>query len=428
VTEPPAVAVIVDGYHAGSQFVSELRRRGIASIHVKTCVEPGGMFPPVPGDMYLAEIEHDGDVERTLNRLRPFAPGCVIPGTETGVELADRIGSALGLPGNGLDRSEARRNKFHMAAAVADRGLRVAHQVKCDDPESAVAWAREQSLQRTVVKPLHGAGTDSVFICSTESELRRRASAVLGTRHHLGLTNDAILVQEFVEGDEYVVNTVSCEGTHHISGVWLYHKLQLPGVTAIYDWDELLEPSDPIVGRVAAYALGVLDALEIRNGPAHTEIMVDANGPVLIECGARLDGLDYPPLTRRCMGVGQLEVACDAYTDRSAFLAGAPLYARKEHASNVLLITRSESAARSTTRLDQIRRLPSFVDLLLRVADGDPLPVTIDYQTAPAVVFLAHPDDTVIREDYRRIRELEGAGIFEPLEDRAGFTTDLRPE
>ncbi len=384
------------------------------------------MFPPVPDHMYRAVVENDGDLARTLDRLRRFAPVCIIPGTESGVELADRIASALALPGNGLGKSEARRDKFQMAEAVTDRGLRVPRQFKCSDADSAVAWARAQRLQRTVVKPLHGAGTDSVFICSTESELRRRASAVLGSRHHLGLTNDDILVQEFVDGDEYVVNTVSCEGTHRVSGAWLYHKLRLPGVTAIYDWDELLDPADPIVDGLVAYTLAVLDALEIRNGPAHTEIMVDADGPVLIECGARLDGLDYPPLTRRCMGVGQLEVACDAYTDRSAFLAGAPLYARKEHASNVLLITRSESAVRSTARLDQIRRLPSFVDLLLRVQDGDLLPVTVDYQTAPGVIFLAHPDDTAIREDYRRIRALEAAGIFEPPEDRVGVSSEVR--
>jgi biotin carboxylase len=318
------------------------------------------------------------------------------------------------LPGNGIEKSAARRDKFKMANAASEHGLRVPRQVKCPDTESAVAWFRERALEQIVVKPLHGAGTDSVFICSTESELRRRVSQVLGSRHHLGLLNSEVLVQEFVDGEEYVVNTVSCDGSHRISGIWLYHKLRLPGLTAIYDWDELLDPTDPIVNRLVEYTVGLLNALDIRHGPAHTEIMVDADGPVLIECGARLDGLDYLPLTRRCMDVGQLEVACDAYTDRSAFLPRAPIYTRLERASNVVLITRRSGLVRSTARLDEIRALRSFVGLLLRVRPGDPLPVTVDYQTAPGVVFLADPDESVIREDYRRIRGLESAGLFEP--------------
>lgn len=415
--EPARVAVLIEAYHAATQFVPELARQGVDCVHVRTPYVPSSsMFASIPRDAFLAEIVHHGDLEQTLMHLRQFHPSCVIPGFEGGIELADQLAEALGLPGNGVDKSEARRDKFKMANAVSDSGLRVARQFKCTDPESAAVWARKEGLGCTVVKPIHGAGTDSVFICSTEADIRSRASAVLGSRHHLGLLNDDILIQEFIDGEEYIVNTVSCNGVHRVTGVWLYHKLQLPGVTAIYDWDELLDPADPIVDRLVDYTLGVLDALGIGYGPAHTEIMVDGAGPVLIECGARLDGLDYQPLTRRCMGVGQLEAACDAYLEHAAFLAKSErIYTRIEHATNVLLISGSDTIVTSFSKLDEIRQLPSFVDMMLRVRPGDSLPATVDYQTAPGVVFLAHSDPDVIREDYRSIRKLEEGGLFNAL-------------
>ncbi|MGB5831067.1 MAG: ATP-grasp domain-containing protein [Thiohalocapsa sp.] len=412
-TRSNRVAVLVGAHHAATQFVPELRARDVECVHVRVPHPPASsMFPSVPREDFLAEVTHHGDLNETVACLGRYRPAWVIPGYEGSVELADQLADALGSPGNGIERSTARRDKFNMALAVSGRGLRVIRQFKCADPERAVAWAREENLTRTVVKPVHGSGTDSVFLCSTEASIRRRAAAVLGSRHHVGLLNEEILIQEFIDGSEYIVNTVSRNGLHRVTGVWLYHKFELPGVTAIYDWDELLDPADPVVERLSEYARGVLDALEIRHGPAHTEIMVDAAGPVLIECGARLDGLDYRPLTCRCMGVGQVEIACDAYLAPDAFLVGARSYSRLEHATNVVLITPAATTATSFDRLAQIRTLPSFVDLLLRVRPGDHLPATTDYQTAPGVVFLAHPDDDVIRKDYRRIREIQAGGLF----------------
>jgi biotin carboxylase len=413
VKSPLRVVVLVDACHAATQLVQEMNRRGFACVSVKRPgPPPSSMFPEVPADSFLAKIAHCGDTGATAARLRRFQPACVIAGSEEAVELADQLAAALGLPGNGVEKSAVRRDKYAMANAVWISGLRVARQSKHADVDSAAAWLRESGLPRVVVKPLHAAGTESVFVCSSEAELRRHAAAMLGGRHHLGLVNDEILVQEFVEGNEYIVNTVSCDGVHRLAGVWLYHKRPLQGRAAIYDWDELVDPADPLVAGLADYAFGVLDALGIRYGPAHAEIMVDADGPVLIECNARMDGLEYQPLTRRCMGYGQIELTCDAYMDPPAFFAGGVRYAQKEHASNVVMVTPQDATVQSFGKLAEIRRLPSFVGLLLRVRPGDALRATVDYATSPGVVFLAHSNASVVREDRLCIQNLEDSGLF----------------
>ena len=39
----------------------------------------------------------------------------------------------------------------------------------------------------------------------------------LGKRNGLGLINDAVLAQEFLEGKEYVIDKVSKDGVHKVS-------------------------------------------------------------------------------------------------------------------------------------------------------------------------------------------------------------------
>ncbi|WP_155256601.1 hypothetical protein [Salinispora pacifica] len=39
--------------------------------------------------------------------------------------------------------------------------------------------------------------------------------------------NEAVLVQEFLTGDEFVVNTVSRDGVHRFTDVWLCTKIDI---------------------------------------------------------------------------------------------------------------------------------------------------------------------------------------------------------
>lgn len=52
----------------------------------------------------------------------PFPILAVIPGAETGVELADQLSSRLGLRSNGTSQSIARRNKYYMGETVRAAG------------------------------------------------------------------------------------------------------------------------------------------------------------------------------------------------------------------------------------------------------------------------------------------------------------------
>src|SRR5439155_19130637 len=151
-------------------------------------------------------------------------------------------------------------------------------------------WAKARGEWPVVVRPRKSVASDSVAVCRTDDELSRAHEAIAQRENVLGLPNETILVQEFIAGPEYVVDTVSFAGRHRIAAFWRYHRPP-PGLAAgvFYDAMELLPYEGERQEALLAYTVRALDALEIRSGPAHSELIwKDGEGPVLIEVGARL--------------------------------------------------------------------------------------------------------------------------------------------
>src|SRR5690349_18803442 len=123
--------VIVDGYSAGNLLAPEFRRRGVETVHVQSTPEIWPVLLPTfrAGD-YSQNHAYRGDVGELVSKLKDLSLLAVLPGTETGVELADALAEKLGVPGNGTRKSEARREKYLMVEAARAHGLRAARQIK----------------------------------------------------------------------------------------------------------------------------------------------------------------------------------------------------------------------------------------------------------------------------------------------------------
>ena len=410
--------VVVDGYSAGNFLPAEFRERGYAAIHVQSTpvIWPILTLTYRPAD-YAHHFAFDGDLAPLVAQLAPFAPVCVMPGTETGVELADQLAAALGTPANGLATSPARRDKFQMIERVGAAGLKVARQHRATSTDDVLAWVRAGGFGRVVVKPLKSAGTDSVAICEGEDDVRRACEAILGKTNQLGLANDAVLVQEFLHGTEYALDAVSLDGRAHFTAIWRYHKVTVNGVAFVYDRDELVPCTDAAGEALCAYTRQVLEALEVRHGPSHTEVMLTPEGPALVETGTRLNGITTPALHARCVGYGQLDLTADCYVDHPAFerKARAP-YQLREYALSISLISEQQGTVKSVPGEALVRTLPSFDEARFRAKPGYQLRRTIDFYTHPGFVMLIHPDRAVLASDLANLRAMEKAGELYELE------------
>ncbi len=67
-----------------------------------------------------------------------------------------------------------------------------------------------------MVKPVESAGSDDVFLCESKEDVKTAFERINGKINGLGQKNDAVLVQEFLDGTEYVVDSVSLDGTRKV--------------------------------------------------------------------------------------------------------------------------------------------------------------------------------------------------------------------
>ncbi|MFF7296751.1 ATP-grasp domain-containing protein [Streptomyces sp. NPDC008265] len=409
--QPRPVGVVVDGYSVGKYLPAAFHRLGADVVHLQSTPEFLDCVPPPDLRPYLANVVQDHtDPDRTLAELASHRPCGVLPGQETGVPPADRTARLLGLPGNPPQTSALRRDKYRMIEALRAAGIRCADQLKTDDAEAVLAWARTGGYP-VVVKPLSSASTDKVSVCRGPEDVRTAVAEILGSRDIFGRHNDEVLVQSFLDGTEYIVDVVRGPGgSRHVCGVWRYDKT-LVGTRPVYDRDVLIDPGAPEVEPLVRYLDTVLDALDIRFGAAHAEIMMTAAGPVLVEVGARLDGIMDPGHHDSCLDGNQADLLALACVRPEEYRRRHPadsLY-RKHREGMVVHVRTGRSGLVEAVDEDVLARIRSLDTVHLavpRLAPGDRMRPTSDLLSSPLRVFLTGDTPQQLLEDHRRIRRL----------------------
>jgi ATP-grasp domain len=405
--------VVVDAYSTGARLAPRFAAAGMAVVHVQSDPSPPEFYlRSFRPERFAENVVHEGDLEATAARLAAHDPAFVVVGSEPGVPLADALSERLGLPSNGTALSAARRDKHAMAEALRAAGLRAVRELKTGDGAAAAAWARERGEWPVVVKPLDSAGTDGVALCEAPAAVEAAFAAILGRPNALGGANRELLVQEFLQGTQLFCNSVSWEGTHHVSEIWRDTKRRIAG-NLVYDFEDLLPRRGEQQDRVVPYVEQVLDALGIRFGPAHTEVMLTDGGPVLVECGARLHGSVRDDVIDRCTPSHPAVVA-DAYLEpASVARRAARPYELAARARCVMLISRHEGRIVSADGMRAVESLPSFAGSIAVSEPGETLKRTVDLFSCPGMVYLVDPDPERLVADYERLRELEADGLFE---------------
>lgn len=404
------VAVVVDGYSAGNFYPKAFDELGVDLVHVQTTPQliPTMAAPDLSRYRENVIASDEGEIVR---RLRPYSPVCVIAGQESAVEAADRLSEALDLPGNGTRLSPARRDKYEMIEALRRAGVRCSRQFKSSSPAALARWADESGGYPVVVKPLSSAASDGVTVCADAAEVVAAAEAVLASQDIFGGANAEVLVQSYLKGTEYIVDTVSCDGRTYVCGVWEYEKSLLPSGRNIYNRDILATPSQDPVPALVAYVHEVLEALGVRWGPAHAEIIMTDNGPALVEIGTRLNGNLDAGFHDVCLGHNQAALSARAYVTPATFqeqYAGR-VYAKRRPAFvyNAPTDLDGTVACLDEAALAEIRGLDAVHQAGVKVRPGARIRPTTDLLSSSMRIFLTAADEGELEAAYQKVRSLK---------------------
>jgi len=270
-------------------LLTAVRRRG----HVVTVLSPD----PVPAVDRVERIrldQHDGAVALTI-RLHEELPVAGVIGLEEATALlAARIAAELGLPAHPVDAAEAALDKPTMKRRLAAAGVPIADYVLATGEDDAVRWAAATGYP-VVVKPCRGSASQGVMRADDESELRQAYRRLRRIVRDYGLDTGGRaeaeqLVERYLDGQEVAVELVVQDGRAFVATVF---EKPHPLVGPFFEETVYLTPprlDEQLHREVEELAVRAAGALGLRNGPAHCEIRLTSDGPVVLEIAARLVG------------------------------------------------------------------------------------------------------------------------------------------
>jgi len=414
------VAIVVDPYSTGCLIAKEVQSRGYKVIALWTKGFSEEMKTHVPlscGTMnYFDEVTEGDDIGETTRELYKaagkFRIVACLCGGEAGVDAADALSERLMVRTNGTEGAFAfRRDKKVQQELIKAAGIRSIRQAAGKQWSDVESFLKSESFP-VVLKPTDSAGTDGVKLCHDLEEAKDHFANLFEAPAVNGGFNTEVLCQEFLRGKEYVVDTASRDGEHKTMAVWCYDKRQANGAAFVYFGMLPIDSASLEAKLLINYTNQVLDALGMKNGAGHAEVILTASGPCLVEMNCRAQGGDgnWRPLARALTGgYSQVEGYVDAYLEKKAFhaLPRVPPSPAKAFGQEVVLVSYAQGDVIGTPGYDEIKELESFVYLETGVSVGSKVEHTIDLLTSVGSVIVMHSDEEVVKRDVARIREME---------------------
>lgn len=434
--EPKRALVLMDvfsEYHGIFLSYQAREAYGVATISVLSDYMRGYFEREAPEelDRWRREfIPSDSQLKQWMDSLKEYELVAISCESDSGLADSERFGSQLKLScQNGFN--EARRNKYMMIETLRDAGLGVVKQCLCGSVDEAISFAEEIGVQikggekMVVVKPVRGVASDDVHLCKDllsvkEAFVKIHGSSVFGSPWE---KHDKVLVQEFAVGQEFAIDVVCKDGEKKVAAIWKYDKRPLNGAPFVYFSTEIYDGEHKEL--LYEYVSKALDALDIRWGMTHNEVILTDDGPRLVEVNCRQHNMDFIPLVMACYGYNAFDMLLAAYfggQESASYppeTAGLrldwgrlpPIPSKRMRGAMVHLSCFVEGKLRSVNEraLIEIQQMESVLDLEIYgyfLEVGNQLQKTVDIRTDCGWVQMVNPDAEAFDRDYDRILKL----------------------
>lgn len=221
--------------------------------------------------------------ERILEECRRIGiDGICSIASDLAMLTVNYVAQQMGLTSNSMAATEVSTNKSLMRQRFAQMGdpsprsVRVTPETQLDAIDLAYPL---------IVKPVDRSGSRGVTKITRPDQLAGAVERAMAQGFE-----KAAVVEEFAEGIEYSVESLSWQGAHTVLAVTRKYTTGAPGFIETGH----IEPAGLDAGtlkRVEAVTRHALTSLGLTCGASHTEIKIDRDGTIrLIEIGGRMGG------------------------------------------------------------------------------------------------------------------------------------------
>lgn len=201
--------------------------------------------------------------------------------TDMAVQTICYVAKKMKLISNSFISSVASTNKWDMRESLKKGNCSIPKFIEARDSEVTI----EGFKFPLIVKPVDRSGSRGVTKIMVETEL---SSAI-----NYAITESFVkkaMVEEFIDGDEVSVETISWKGEHKILAITDKVTTGAPHFVELAHHQPSGLPKE-IQDKIKIETIKCLNALDVNFGAGHSEFKITPNGDVyIIEVGARMGG------------------------------------------------------------------------------------------------------------------------------------------
>lgn len=279
--------LLVDPIHSVGFLHERLKEKNIRTIALFSNMDLISEFNRPKSNVFDRQIHISNESLDEILEIINEDVDFVLNGSDQHLEfcetLANKITPKLS---NDLNDLYKRKTKFSQQETLDSKKYKKINQVLInrDNPNYEVVNCLKFPV---FAKPENGGGSIGIFKAENMLELKK------GIEKSPKIVNfdrvDNYLIQDYICGDEVIIDGFSYNGKHYFSNVATYKKKNING-TPVYRTIENINDSK-VVDKVLEFTSNILNDIGYKNGFSHTELFLTRDGDLyLIEMNPRISG------------------------------------------------------------------------------------------------------------------------------------------
>lgn len=268
-----------------------------------------------------------------------------------------KVSKKLGLVGVDLDTAIKATNKSKMRESLKSFGVPVPLFYKVDSLDKCIKAVNKikDKGYKCILKPADNSGSRGIVLLPDFNE---KTINIAYNYSKNNSRNKIVMVEEFMEGPEVSVETISVDGKCNI--IQITDKITT-GAPYFVEMGHS-QPSqlpDSIKDKIKEITIAANKAIGIISGPSHTEIKITQNGPKIVEIGARLGGDNITThLTPLSTGVDMVESCI-----KIALGEKPDIRIKYDKASAIRYFDQSHGRIKSIRGVEEASKLPGIIQI-----------------------------------------------------------------
>ena len=224
------------------------------------------------------------DINGVVQTALQFQPdGIMTLATDMPMRAVARACEVCGLPGISFDTAVRATDKGEMIAAFAANGVEHPWYHIVPTPADLENVIGRLSYP-CIMKPTDNAGSRGVVLCHDQEELKSEYEY-----SHRESRGGAVIIEEYLQGPEFSVEVMVVDGVPHVLQITDKLTTGAPHFVEMGHSQPTKQP-ESVQEAIKDLAIRACQAVGINIGPAHVEMILTKDGPVMVELGARMGG------------------------------------------------------------------------------------------------------------------------------------------